>query len=315
MTPWKGRVKGSLMILGAATAWGLMGTLARYLFTAGEVGPLHLTAIRSTLAALLFVVGLLVWDQRQLRLPLKDIPQVALVGIAGIAMANFTYYYTISLTNVSTAILLQYMAPILVAAASVFFLGERLTWILLVALTLAVGGCFLMVKGYDPSFLQLNLPGLISGLLSACAFAAYILFTKRAVMRIPSWTLLVYAYVFATLFWWMLTPPWLLLSQGYSLRLWGIFLLIGSAGTVLPFALFTFGLTYLPATQVSILSTMEPVVATGAGLLLLGEMLDWPQLVGGALVVTGVLLVQRRSAVPRQVPQVVPVGHRRQVTE
>jgi len=134
-------------------------------------------------------------------------------------------------------------------------------------------------------------------------------------MRIPSWTLLVYAYVFATLFWWMLTPPWFLLSQGYSLRLWGIFLLIGSAGTVLPFALFTFGLTYLPATQVSILSTMEPVVATGAGLLLLGEMLDWPQLVGGALVVTGVLLVQRRSAVPRQAPQVVPVGHRRQVTE
>ena len=154
MTPWKGRVKGSLMILGAATAWGLMGTLARYLFTAGEVGPLHLTAIRSTLAALLLVVGLLVWDQRQLRLPLKDIPQAVLVGIAGIAMANFTYYYTISLTNVATAILLQYMAPILVAVASVFLLGERLTWIILVALTLAVGGCFLMVKGYDPSFLS-----------------------------------------------------------------------------------------------------------------------------------------------------------------
>ena len=42
------------MVLGAATAWGLMGTLARYLFTTGEVGPLHLTAIRSTLAAGLF---------------------------------------------------------------------------------------------------------------------------------------------------------------------------------------------------------------------------------------------------------------------
>jgi drug/metabolite transporter (DMT)-like permease len=297
------------MVLGAATAWGLMGTLARYLFATGEVGPLHLTAIRSTLAAGLFFVGLLVWDQQYLRLPLKQVPQVALVGVAGLAMANFTYYYTISLTNVATAILLQYMAPILVAVASVFFLGERLTWVTLLALTLAVGGCAFMVQAYDPSLLRLNLPGLISGLLSACAFAAYTLLTKRAVGQIPSWTLLVYAYACATLFWWMVTPPWLLLSQGYSVRMWGLFFLIASAGTVLPFALFTFGLTYLPATQVSIMSTMEPVVAAGAGLFFLGEVLDWPQVFGGALVVMGVVLVQQRSAKPGQVPKVMPVRH------
>ncbi|MFQ5846152.1 MAG: DMT family transporter [Candidatus Methylomirabilales bacterium] len=288
-------MKGSLFVLGAATAWGLMGTLARYLFTAGEVGPLSLTAIRSTLALFVLIVGVLVCDQRQLYLPLKEVPVAALLGVAGLAMANFTYYYTISLTTVATAILLQYMAPILVALASVFFLGERLTWMTVLALALAVGGCFLMVKGYDSTSFQLNLPGLISGLLSACAFAAYTLLTKRAVARIPSWTLLVYAYAFATLFWWALTPPWLLVSEGYSLRLWGIFFLIAAGGTVLPFALYTFGLTYLPATQVSIMSTMEPVVAAGAGLFFLGEALDWPQVMGGGLVVTGVVLVQRGS--------------------
>ncbi len=310
MTARKGRVKGSLMVLGAATAWGLMGTLARYLFTVGEVDPLPLTAIRSTFAVLVLVVTVLVWDRRQFYLPLSDWPQAALVGVAGLAMANFTYYYTISLTNVATAILLQYMAPILVALVSFFFLGERLTWIILLALTLAVVGCFFMVKAYDPRLLQLNLPGLISGLVSACAFAGYILFTKRAVARIPPWTLLVYAYAFATLFWWMLTPPWFLLSQGYSLRLWAIFFLIGSVGTVLPFALFTFGLTYLSATQVSIMSTMEPVVAAAAGLFLLGEILDWPQLFGGALVVAGVILIQRGSPAPRQAREAMPVRRR-----
>jgi drug/metabolite transporter (DMT)-like permease len=307
MTAWSGPVKGSLMVLGAAAAWGLMGTLARYLFTGGEVGPLALTAIRSTVAALILVVGLLVWDRGQLRLPLREIPLAALVGVAGLAMANFTYFYTISLTNVATAILLQYMAPILVALASALFLGERLTWLTLLALGLAVGGCFFMVKGYDPAFLRVNLPGLISGLLSACAFAGYTLLTKRAVGRMPSWTLLAYAYTFAMLFWWTLTPPWLLISEGYTLRLWAIFFLIGAAGTVLPFALYTFGLTYLPATQVSIISTMEPVVAAGAGLLLLGEALHWPQLLGGVLVVTGVVLVQRASPSPRLAVDRLPV--------
>ena len=181
MTPRKGRLKGSLMIVGAAAAWGLMGTLARYLFTAGEVAPLSLTAIRSTLAVFMFALLLLVWDQRQLRLSVKDMPWAALVGVAGLAMANFTYYYTISLTTVATAILLQYMAPILVAVASFLFLRERLSSITLLAIVLAVGGCFLMVKGYDPTLLRLNLPGLISGLLSACAFAAYMMLTKQAV--------------------------------------------------------------------------------------------------------------------------------------
>ncbi|MGH7424537.1 MAG: EamA family transporter, partial [Candidatus Methylomirabilales bacterium] len=83
-----------------------------------------------------------------------------------------------------------------------------------------------------------------------------------------------------------------------------------AAGTVLPFALYTFGLTYLPATQVSIISTIEPVVAAGAGFALLGEALDWPQLFGGALVVTGVVLVQRGSAAAQSVPEAMPAGHR-----
>jgi len=118
---------------------------------------------------------------------------------------------------------------------------------------------------------------------------------------------LAYAYTFAMLFWWTLTPPWLLISEGYTIRLWAIFFLIGAGGTVLPFALYTFGLTYLPATQVSIISTMEPVVAAGAGLLLLGEALHWPQLLGGVLVVTGVVLVQRASPSPRLAVDRLPV--------
>jgi len=61
----------------------------------------------------------------------------------------------------------------------------------------------------------------------------------------PSWTLLAYAYTFAMLFWWTLTPPWLLISEGYTLRLWAIFFLIGAGGTVLPFALYTFGLSWM----------------------------------------------------------------------
>ena len=174
--------RGYLMVVGAATAWGLNGTLAKFLFIGGEVGPLFLTAVRATLAFPILAFPLLLWERRLLKIHLRDLPLLALVGI-GVALANFTYFYTISLTTVATAILLQYTAPILVAIFGAAFLKERLTPIVLAALALAVSGCFLMVKAYDPAVLRLNLPGLLSGLLSAFSFASYTLEQKS--LRAP----------------------------------------------------------------------------------------------------------------------------------
>jgi len=289
----KGVKKGYFMVVGAAFCWGIMGTLVKSLFVSQEVSPLTLTTVRATLAFPILLLILVAWDRQHLRVRLHDLPLVALVGVGGLAMANFTYYYTISLTNVATAILLQYMAPILVALFSAVFLRERVTWITLAALALAVGGDFLMVKGYDPQALRLNLPGLASGLLAACAFAFYTLLSKRTLERMDSWTLLTYAYAFAALFWWIVVPPWAIARQGYSLRLWGIFLVIAAFGTVLPFGLYVRGLTYLPATKASIASTLEPVVGAFAAFLVLGERLGFLQSLGGLMVLTGVVLVQR----------------------
>ena len=44
----------------------------------------------------------------------RSLPFLALFGVAGLAMVHFTYFKTISLTDVATAILLEYLAPILV---------------------------------------------------------------------------------------------------------------------------------------------------------------------------------------------------------
>lgn len=291
----EGNIKGYLMVAGAALCWGIMGTLARFLFTSQEVSPLVLTTIRATLAFPILFLVLLIWNRQHLQVRLSDLPLLAIVGIGGLAMANFTYYYTISLTNVATAILLQYMAPIIVALFSVAFLGERMTWVTLTSLALAIGGDFLMVKGYDPQALRLNLPGIISGILAACAFAFYTLISKKAIERMDSWTLLTYAYAFAALFWWIVVPPWAIASQGYSLRLWGIFFVIAAFGTVLPFGLYVRGLVYLPATKVSIVSTLEPVVAAVAAFSVLGEHLSLFQSFGGFMVLAGVVLIQRRG--------------------
>lgn len=288
----KKALRGSLMVAGAAAAWGFNGTLAKFLFISGEVDPLLLTAVRATLAFPILAFTILLWERQLLAIRFRDLPLLILVGI-GVALANFTYYYTISLTTVATAILLQYMAPILVALFGAAFLKERLTPTVLAALTLAILGSSLMVKAYDPATLRLNLPGLFSGLLSAFSFASYTLLSKKAVERLDSRTLITYAYAVAALGWWTMVPPWTFIGQGYAPRLWLLFFVIAAFGTALPFALYARGLMDLPATRVSIVSTLEPVIAGVAAYLFLDEGLVFSQIVGGLLVISGVILIQK----------------------
>ena len=60
----------------------------------------------------------------------------------------------------------------------------------------------------------------------------------------------------------------------------------------MPFSLFISGLKYLPPTQASIVSMLEPVVAAAAAYLILGETLLPLQVLGGGLVLAGVVMVE-----------------------
>ena len=73
------------------------------------------------------------------------------------------------------------------------------------------------------------------------------------------------------------------------LWLWLLGLALGP--TVGALTLYTAGLQRVPAGVASITATLEPVVATVLAVVVLGERLAVPQLVGAALVVTAVLLL------------------------
>jgi drug/metabolite transporter, DME family len=59
--------------------------------------------------------------------------------------------------------------------------------------------------------------------------------------------------------------------------------------------LYTAGLRHLQAGVASILATFEPVVATSLAFFVVGEKIEWPQIVGGCMIITSVLVVQRRG--------------------
>ena len=286
------RWRGYAMVVGAAVCWGVMATMAKMLFRDRGVDPLVLVVVRADLATLSLFGVLALFHPARLRLERKDLWAVILIGVAGLAANNFLYFEALHLTSVATALLLQYQAPVLVALYTVLVQRQPLRGRVILALAVALLGCALVVRAYDFGVLRPNLLGVAAGLGTACTFAFYILASRAALRAMNPWTLLTYAYFSASLFWLAVLPPWKILSYGFDLGIWGAFLAVATIGTVVPFGLFISGLRFLPPTQAGIVSMLEPVVAAVAAYLFLGEILIPLQMLGGALVLAGVVMVQ-----------------------
>lgn len=286
------RWRGYLMVIGATLCWGIMATVAKLLFRDRGVDPLFLVVVRAYLATLTLFAALAILGPARLRIARRDCWAAAIVGIGGLATNNFLYFEAIHLTSVATALLLQYQAPILVALYAILVQRQRLSRRLVLSLVLALSGCVLVVRVYDPAVLRPNLLGVAAGLGTAFAFAFYILASRAALKTVHPWTLLAYAYLAASLAWAVVIPPWQIFVRPFDGGTWWAFLAVATIGTVIPFGLFIHGLKFLPPTQAGIVSMLEPVVATVAAYFVLGETLLPLQILGGGLVLAGVVVVQ-----------------------
>jgi drug/metabolite transporter (DMT)-like permease len=294
--PAENHLRGYLLAALAAAGWAAGGLTAKWLFvtTGAEVDPATLSAARALLSVVMLLVYLGLFRRRELAVRIRDVPFLAVFGIAGLALVHFTYFATIQRTNVPTAILLEYLAPILVLAVSVAFLGERMTWALPVGVVASIAGCALMVGAFGGG-LKVSADGIAWGLASAVFFALYTVLGKYAASRFSPWTLLTYGLVFATLFWLVYLggpgPIVRVLADGRTMAAVSVMALVS---TIVPFWAFLAALHHIDATKASITATLEPVLAGMATYLIpvLYTPLAPLQLLGGALVILAVVTAQ-----------------------
>lgn len=295
----------------AALMWAVSGSSAKYLFVNG-VTPFQLTQLRLTIGIALLLPWLLLRHPELLRIARRDILYFAILGSAGLAMVQFTYLLTISMLKVAVAILMQYLAPVMIILYSLLFARETLTRATVFAVCCATGGCYLVVGAYNFDLLSLNRQGVLCGLLCALVFAWYSLFSEKGMRRYPAWTALFYATLFAAVFWncahplWDAAPrPFEAFLQNYSPGVWGMILYISVLGTIVPFGLYFEGISLIRSTRASITATLEPITAGIISYFFLGEALEWLQVLGMALVIGAVVLLQLQREVDLKTPAMI----------
>ena len=290
-------IYGYLSVIGAASLWGIGGAVAKFLFNQ-DVSPFVLVKIRLLLSFILLVMGLWIYNPRLLYIPRQEIPYFVRLGVFGMAMLQFFYYLTISLTNVATAVFLQYLSPVLIAMYTVIWEKIKLSWQQKAAVfAAAVGGLLIML---DAGGIQgLTAWGLASGLAAAVAAAFNTIYIRRAVRDYHPITAVTYSCGFGALFCWLVMPyaGEFNVIMGQPLML--LYVVVFS--TIIPFMLYFWGLRYLSATNVSVTSSLEPVIAALTAYLALGETMGVLQMIGGLLVLVAVCMLQYNSVRVQQV--------------
>jgi DME family drug/metabolite transporter len=257
------------------------------------IDALILSQSRATFSLLvLLAVLLVVRGPRRLQLPMIDVRRMFVLGILGVAASNYLYYLAIQRTNVATAIILQYTAPVWVLLYTVARGVQKPTLQRIAAVGLAVSGIVLAIGMFGAGGFRLDAIGVIAALLAAFSFAFYNVGGHNILARYDRWTVLLYTLISASLFWMVVNPPWKIVGAHYSNSQW-LFLFAFSLISVLgPFWFYFAGFQNLEPTRAIVVSCLEPVFSIVIAAFALGEILRPLQTVGIVLVLVAIIVVQ-----------------------
>ena len=286
----------------AAALWGVNGTVSKVILASG-ISSLRLSEVRTTGALAGLVLALLVTEPARLRVRARELPFLALFGIAGLAFVQWFYFLAIHRLAIGIALLVEYLAPLLVALWARYVFHEPVRRRIWLALALALVGLALIVDVRHGG--TISSAGLAFALLSASTYAFYLLLAEQAIGDRDAVSLLAWGFAFGAVFWALVAPWWSFPSgrvgasvsllghlSGHHLPVWALMLFMVVVGTIVPFFLLVSALSHLPATRVGIIAMLEPVVATIVAWAWLAESLGAAQLAGAAVVLGAIVLAQ-----------------------
>ncbi len=292
---------GYFYALLAALLFGLNGSLTRVVIEAG-LTPAQLTLFRVAAAAGIAAIYLLFTNRSAFRVSLRQLAILAVLGVLGVAMLQFTYAVAISLLPVGIALLLEYMAVLMVALVAFFVFREQVKARLWVAIGCVLVGLAFVAQVWAS---ELDPIGVVFALLAATMLTIYFVIGEREVGKTSPMAVAFWSMAFATLFWLLFSGWWnidpAIFSETVSLSgnldalsmpfwiplLWNMVM-----GTFAPFFLSLVALKYLSATAAGVVASSEVLFAFLIAWLWLGQGLGPLQMLGAAIVLVGIVLAQ-----------------------
>lgn len=281
---------GDILIIIAGLFWGSMGIFVRHLGSLGFTS-IQIASLRLSCAAIIYVLILLIKDRRGFKIAVKDIPLFLGLGLLSILFFTFCYFTAIRIMTMSAAAILLYTSPIWVMLMSCMFFKEKLTANKIIALVMAFAGCVL-VSGLGTG--KVTIAGVLFGLGSGIGYGLYSILGTVALRKYSTYTITTYTFIVAGIgSFFVADAPGMfrkLADTNVSVTL--LFVLLTSVVTaVIPYLLYTLGLSKTTASKAAILATVEPVAATVFGVTVMHENITSLAIIGVVLVLGAIVVL------------------------
>lgn len=288
---------GTLLVVLAGISWGMTGIFVRY-FTELGLSSLQITVFKIAFAALAMLAYCLVFDRDALKIKKCDIWVFAGAGFISMDFFTICYFSTIQSTSLSVAAVLLYLAPAIVMLMSIPLFGEKISALKCVSCALAFAGCVL-TAGIIGSGTAIPMMSLVTGVLSAFGYALYSIFGQFSINRgYGPMTMTTYTFLFATVGALFLLKPAEIAEAASKTSLpvfIGVLALMSAVVTLIPYTVYTIGLTYIRPSKASIIASVEPVTATIVGAIVFKEFPDVFGIIGIVCVLGAVVLLNIRK--------------------
>ncbi len=292
---WRGVVAA---LIGGAM-WGFSGTCAQYLYQHYEIDPLFITWVRMLGSGILFLILLAFTQRGKLRALAGDnreLGRLALFGIAGLFLCQFTYTTSVNATNAGTATVLQSLNTVFILAATCLMMRRAPRAMEIGGLALALVATWLIATKGNLTALMIPPAGLAWGLINAASCTFYIMYPKHLFARwgsLPVTGIGMLIGGIAAVAIWGLGGLWGAPPVVPQLELDGVLVLaaIVVVGTLAAFGLYLHGVSIVGSVKGGLLGTTEPASAMVFAALWLGTMFTWADWIGLVLMMAMIFLV------------------------
>lgn len=283
-----------LLVLGSLFSGGVF---VAGKFALASLPPLTVAWGRFTVASLVLWAWVRWTTPAARRLTARDLPVVVAMGVTAMAGFNILLFYGLTMAPAADAALISpAVSPILTALLAQRFLGERIGTRGAAGLVAGIAGLALVITpGGGGS--SVRLAGDLLFAAGSALWGVYALIVRAASRRFAPPVATLYACVAAAL---VLAPlaaaerGWAALAEATP-GAWAGLLYLAVFPTALAFVFFHVGLMRLGATSATSFALLIPVFGVVLAAVVLGERLAARTVLGGALVVAGLWLVQSRA--------------------
>ncbi|MBI3340885.1 MAG: DMT family transporter [Chloroflexi bacterium] len=279
--------------------WG--GTFIATKIALQEVSPATIVWLRFAMGVV--ILGAAVLIRKQFVIPQKsEWLYFALLGFIGVTFHQWLQATGLQTAQATTTAWIVATTPVFIAILGWLVLKEKLNWIQVSGIAAAALGVLLIVSKGNLGALFSGKEGTIGDLLvfiSAPNWAIYTILSRRELARHPAARMMFYVMLLG----WLFTTVWIFgfgpgLSEipNITLKGWGAILVLGIFGSGLAYIAWYDALQALPASQLGVFLNIEPLVTTLIAASLLGEPITLLVLSGGAIIIFGVWLVNKKIA-------------------